>query len=236
MRAASLLVVGMLLIGAVSAGGVATAAECAAGTYEVSGTVVDAVTGAPLGNPITSVSFTGVDDQNTNADGTFAFCLPPGDYTVSFAADGYVIGWYDAVFEADAATVVTVSAGNVGGIDAALYPLPRISGRVTDRRTGAGVHTSVGISDAATGAGLDGDVTDPEGYFSYVVPREYLPGVFAVNFVADSYWAEWYDNARKFKHATAITVTYDSVEITGVDGDLRPCAGTLPCLPRKFNE
>lgn len=223
----------------------AQAVHCGAGEFSVAGTVTDAITGDPLG-VVTSVGLMRVDAPGGDGEGTtlpastYETCLPAGTYVVSFFADGYFFEWYDAAIDWAHATRITGAEGDhVVGVDAELSPWPVITGRVTDAGTGAPLFTSVGLTDASTGMGLDGEGTDGDGVFEFVLdPRYYpVPGTYLVNFSADYHWSEWFDDAKKRSKATEIAVTRDSGVVSGIDGRLRDCGRPVPdfCIPRNFN-
>jgi hypothetical protein len=223
----------------------AGAATCPEGSFEVSGSVTDAVTGLPL-DRVTSVGImytdgTGYDGAGTDpATSTFSECLPIGEYKIGFRADYYFAEYFDDAADVDSATVISVVDGPVSGIDAALQPWPSISGRVTDRRGAPLTAVSIGITDADTGVGIDGEGVDSNGEFLYYIHPNYFtyPVRLKVVFAADDHWAEWYDNSKRFSRATVITVERDSGPITGISAELRRCArpGIDICFPKKFNE
>ncbi len=240
----SLVVAGLLVatLGAVSTAG---AAHCGAGEFSVSGSVTDEFTSMPL-DRITSVGISQTDGplskgENTMLPGsTYDVCLPAGSYLFSFFADDYYFEWYDDSETEAGAAVVTGSAGDdITGIDAALTPWPVITGRVTDSRTGAPLFTSVGLTDAVTGLGLDGEGTDTNGVYEFILNPAFfpVPGTYLLHFSADFHWSEWYDNSKKKSKATVISVTPGSGVISGVDAGLKPCGRPVPdfCIPRNFS-
>ncbi len=216
----------------------AEAADCGPGEFSLSGTVTDTTTGMPL-TVVTSVGIDAFDGEGTALPGsTYSACVPAGSYLVNFSADGYFLEWHDDAASLGEATPVTGAAGDHVLVDAALTPWPVITGRVTDARTGVPLFTSVGLTDATAGTGLDGEGTDSDGVYRFVLdPRFYpIPGSYLVNFSADFHWSEWYDNAKKRSKATVISVTRDSGVISGIDAELRPCGRPVPdfCIPNNF--
>jgi 5-hydroxyisourate hydrolase-like protein (transthyretin family) len=110
----------------------------------VSGTVTDAVTGAPLADVCAFLFPQDPEDPSavgcTDASGRWVTNneVAPGSYTVFFDDVGttYAAEWYDDAPDANSATVVTVAPGvSVTGIDAALAPGAVLTGRVIDRHT-----------------------------------------------------------------------------------------------------
>ncbi|MDH5372354.1 MAG: hypothetical protein OEX97_05365 [Acidimicrobiia bacterium] len=245
MRLKTVILVAVLIAGLLPAGVGAGAVACATGQFEVSGTVTDAMTGLPL-DRVTSIGIvyaadgSGYDGEGTDpATSAFATCLPIGEWKIAFDADYYFTEWYDDAPSMEAAAVISVVDGPVTGIDAALQPWPSISGRITDVRTGEPLPlTSVGIYQADTGDGIDGEGVDANGEFMYYFSPDYFtfPVRVKVNFAADYHWAEWYDNSKRFSRATVITIEADSGSITGIDASVRRCSWTVPdfCFQRKF--
>ena len=234
---AAALVVSLMALGSPS-----IAVVCAPGLFNVSGVVTDDHTGLPL-DRVTSVGIMSTDatyndGEATAPDSTFETCLPAGSYFINFFADGYYTEWWDDSPTPLGATVLVVSSAATG-IDAALTPFPVITGRITDARTGDPLFTSVGITDAATGLGLDGIGTDTNGVYRFVVDPNFfpVPGTYKIHFSADFHWSEWYDDAKKKSKAAVITVNRDSGVIGGLDEELRHCGRPVPdfCVPRNFN-
>lgn len=234
-----------LLTASLAAIPTAEGAHCAPAEFSVSGAVTDELTGLPL-DRVTSVEYSLTDGTPYDGDGTdpatstFDSCLDAGSYIIRFFADDYYIEWYDDVATSGAATVITGLAGDhATDIDAALTPYPVITGRVTDSRTGAPLFTSVGLTNAANGDGLDGEGTDANGVYRFVLNPDYypVPGTYLVNFSADFHWSEWFDNAKKKSKATVISISADSGIVSGIDAELKPCGRPSPdfCIPGGFS-
>jgi 5-hydroxyisourate hydrolase-like protein (transthyretin family) len=119
---------------------------------QISGRVTDATTGAPVATGIVILETNGnmIDNVFTNASGIYTTrALPPAEYFVlTYNASGYLDEMYDDVLCpncngqlcdtcAEQASRVAVSVDTtVNGIDFALAPGGRISGRLTDGATG----------------------------------------------------------------------------------------------------
>ncbi|MDX1469167.1 MAG: carboxypeptidase-like regulatory domain-containing protein [Acidimicrobiia bacterium] len=231
-----------VLLAVTALGSPATAIACPDGQFSISGRVVDELTRAPL-DRVTSVGFEQTDGMFSDGDGTslpdstFATCVPVGSYLVSFFADDYHLEWYDDAFVVAEATLVVGAAGemvDLGDIDL-LRHFPVVTGTVTDARTGAPLRVSVGLTNAATGASLDGEGTDANGVYRFVLdPAHFpVPGTYLISFHADSYWSEWYDDARRQSRATVLAVTETSGIIVA-DAELRACNNPNFCVPRHF--
>jgi hypothetical protein len=85
----------------------------------------------------------------TGDDGTFTLAgLPPADYLVRFAADGFTTTWFPAASSADAATTVTVEPG--GSVDASPSLFTgspaTITGSVTGRDDPSGVTVTLTLA------------------------------------------------------------------------------------------
>lgn len=243
-RVYSLLAAG-LLAATIATVPAAEGAHCGPGQFSVSGIVTDALTGLPL-DRVTSVGYSLPDGTPFDGDGTdpatstFDSCLPAGSYIVNFFADDYYIEWYnDSLTQAGALVIMGAEGEHVSNIHAALTPFPVITGRVTDSRTGEPLFTSVGLTNAVTGLGLDGEGTDANGVYRFVLNPDFypVPGSYKVHFSADSHWSEWFDNSKKKSKATVISITPASGVVSGVDAELRPCRRPSPdfCIPRGFS-
>lgn len=111
----------------------ANAAQAAARAYRISGVVIDANTGAPVPHAHVSVSAPQSDaDTTTNSEGRFLFeGLPPGKYSLSAGAEGYVTARYDQ--HGPFSTGIVVGRGlESGNIVFRLPPEGVIYGTVTD--------------------------------------------------------------------------------------------------------
>lgn len=207
--------------------------------YELSGTVVDEATGAPLAE-VTSVGLadaSGGDLDGDGApagDGTWGFCVEPGFYQLSFHADSYFPELWDDVEPGGAATVIEVIDADVTGLVAGLTAYPVLTGRVVDDRSGEDLFASIGI-EAVDGSFADGEGTDASGGEFRITVRE--PGDYLLSFFVDSHWAEWYDDANKRSRATPIEVRRDSGVIDLGDIGVRHCGRPGPdfCVPRNFS-
>lgn len=238
-RLGTLAIAAILAAGALLSASPAGAADCPAGQFSISGTVTDNTTGLPL-SVVTSVGFGSFDDQATSLpSSTYSTCLPAGSYPVNFSADGYFLEWHDDAESLADATLVSGADGDHLVIDAALTPWPAITGQVTDSRTGAPLFTSVGLTEVTGSSDGDGEGTDANGVYRFVLDPAFfpIPGTYLVNFSADFHWSEWWDNANKRSKATVIEVTRDSGVISGIDAELRPCGRPVPdfCIPRNFS-
>ncbi|HKV90288.1 MAG TPA: carboxypeptidase regulatory-like domain-containing protein, partial [Thermoplasmata archaeon] len=105
-----------------------------AGSYPVSGTVSDRLSGQPLAGAWVNV--TGAAPQLTNASGTFALSLLNGSYNLSVSAPGYA-SYSAPVRVAGAPVVVNVSLARL------VVPTYALTGTVSARTTGAPVAGAV---------------------------------------------------------------------------------------------
>lgn len=147
----------------------------------ITGTVVEAGTGAPIGGAgieIRIISVNGAILQTAFADPAGVYLaegLPPGSYTVVAAAPN---------FQTESASV-TVTAGVTETVRLALQPNPGgIAGRVTDAETGEGLPgATVKVTDSSSAlVGLA--LTDSQGVFEVDGLR---PGSYTVSAIHDGY-------------------------------------------------
>ncbi len=109
-------------------------------TGSISGRVTDILTGAPL-EGATVEDYSSSIEATTDADGRYRLVnVPEGKRYLRFDHPRYASEYYVDAPRLFLATPVEVKAGKeTTGIDAALGPGGRISGRVTDLETGAGL-------------------------------------------------------------------------------------------------
>ena len=143
----------------------------------ISGTITDAVSGAPLISSITVFDVSGIalpTSWNTFTDGTYTVLgLPAGTYFVKAEDNTHVAELYDDIpcldgCDPTSGTPIPVTTGaDTPNIDFALQPLPVVSGSVTDSRTADPLNDIwVSLYDD-TGSYIGGTVTDEAGRYSY---------------------------------------------------------------------
>src|SRR5581483_3011406 len=149
-----------------------------AGGGVISGTVTNAATATPLANvQVQVLTTTGafVTSTTTSATGAYTtFGLPPGSYYVRTATNnGFVNQLYAGVtcfgcnVTTSGGTLVPVAAGvTVPNINFALTRGGRISGRVTNAATGAGIQNAQAKVYDAVGTFIGAAVTDASGNFT----------------------------------------------------------------------
>jgi len=146
---------------------IATLAVCASvyATGGISGVVTDSATTLPIHYARVS---TRADSSIAYTDSTGYYLissLPPGEYTVTVTATGYVGDTYPD-------PVVVVDSEVTTDIDLALVPLPPagISGRITDYETGGPIYHAT-----LSGSGLPTVYSDSNGaYFISASPGRYV--------------------------------------------------------------
>lgn len=118
-------------------------------TGSISGRVTDVLTGLPISDVTVEAVNLSIETK-TDAGGRYRLAnVPAGDRYVLFDSDRYAYEYYvDAPRMFLAQTVKVVAGEETTGIDAALAPAGRITGRVTDQETGAalaGVRVRAGL-------------------------------------------------------------------------------------------
>ncbi len=174
-----------------------------------------------------------VTTATTASDGTYvADNLGAGSYDVEFApgcgsAPGFATQWYDNVTTQSASTAVSVTAGSTHtGVNDALAPPGRISGKVTDAKSNPlqGVYVYAYPKVQGSG-GVESAYTAADG--TYTVP-DVSPGSYVVEFYYYStagYDTQWYDNVATEAAATAVTVTSNATT-TGINDAMSGASGT----------
>jgi len=161
-----------------------------------------------------------IDSQDIDSVGAYSFeGVAPGSYIVQFvdaAEAGFSLQWWNNATSRDAATVITVTAGqNRTGISAVLTKGASISGTVR----GAGAPT-VALEDATVTLFDDeanyvaSGTTDATGAYSIA---GLAAGTYALYFESpegSGYTPEWYENKLDFDTATPITIAAGA-DLTG---------------------
>ena len=167
-----------------------------------------------------------VDTQFTDAAGAYSFAgVAAGNYVVQFsdAADaGYSPQWWNGVATREAATVVTVTAGQpTNGINATLKKGSSIAGVV---RGGAGSASVVLENALVTAVNDEGTFvtsayTDESGAYTLT---GFAPGTYSLNFEAPegtAYSPEWWNNQPDYFSADVIAVSL-GVALTNYNAEL----------------
>ena len=167
--------------------------------------------------------FSTIDD----GDGNYSLAVAPGSYTVYFNdyTGTYGSGYYiqgtatDFTYDSGAASTVTVSTADVGGINATLPDALHITGTVTD--PSADQISGIEVDLASPGTNTTGYSvnTDDDGYYSLAVP----PGDYTLSFYDDSgtYGSGYYiqGTATDFTYdsGSASTVTVTAADVNDID-------------------
>jgi protocatechuate 3,4-dioxygenase beta subunit len=197
----------------------------------ISGTITDAVTGAPVGNICARTWSGGIDvaDACTDGSGNYTLVgLPAATYHVQFTDPGgnYADQWYAAAAdEQHAANIVLNDAQVKTGIDAGMAKLGTISGTVHVTGTSpTGVCVSA-YADVNTTIATGTVCPDAAGHYAIPLPA----GQYVVAFGGQRYLSnavEFYDG--KFSAATANLVSvHNGADTPGIDVSLGSISGTV---------
>ncbi|MDY7078280.1 MAG: carboxypeptidase regulatory-like domain-containing protein [Chloroflexota bacterium] len=198
------------------------------------GFITGVVTGDDGGAPIAGVGVSAYqyspyvyESTTTDASGVYSISVPAGSYRVEFyPSDYHVSEYYDDVpysTPGDYTPVVVSDDTVTPNINASLAPGAQIIGRVTDQTTTSPL------------AGIDIDVSDPNGGYYYAYDYTGSDGVYTttpglpagsyrVQFTdyAGVYATEYYTNVYQPSLATLLNVT--STNRTGIDAVLSGAA------------
>lgn len=187
----------------------------------VSGTVTDSATGAPIAGVTVSLTAVGADTATATAttasDGTYEIAAPPvGTYLVGFTDPqqrGYLPEFYSGATTAAAATpLVIADSSRLEHIDATLDRPGSITGTVV---AGGGPKERVCVTVwSAEGVPAAPEVCVASGA-SYAVTG-LVPGTYRVSVVGPSKQATWYLTAGSYASATPVTVT-SGQKVTNID-------------------
>ncbi len=110
------------------------------------------------------------------------------------------------------------AAGNSEAVKTAVYSIfGRVSGRVTDSITGAGIQgLSVALYDAATGNSVSSVNTDSSGVYS---SSNLSAGTYKIRFSGGDYLSQWYGNQADISRASTVSVIVGSTT-TGINAVL----------------
>lgn len=206
-----------------------------------SGSIAGIVTdnhGAPLphvaltawinGRPAVSANTAVLGKAVTAADGSYLIeRLPPGDYIVRAAMDGYIPEYYDDAASVTQATPVPVTTTLVSGIDFSLEAGGSISGLVIDEHNNTPiVHATVIVRSSTTHVER-GAKTDAHGRYEITG----LPsGEYTVFASAYHFKGEYYDNVPTATQAQVLTLLAPA-GVTDIDFALTP----VPTTTRRVN-
>ncbi len=193
----------------------------------ISGTVVSAADGSPIGGALVHVwqsNGDAVGRAETGRDGAYRVSgLRPGDYLVHVEAKGFKPVFYDGAESRADATPVHVEASNeTSGIDFKLQQLDNrngaISGTVVSEADGNPIAAAVVLALPLERGPAGLALTNELGEF---VLRGLRPGKYVVMAYARHFIIEFYDDARHFREATPVVVEGNQ-ETTGINFDLAP--------------
>ncbi len=179
----------------------------------ISGMVTAEGSGAPLSNvSVTAYNATtgsSIGSNTTNAAGLYRIgSLATGNYKLRFRDNtgAYLTEFYNNKPDLASADPFSVTAGMTTTIHAALAAGGRVTGRVTDAASGAGladVFVSASRLDASTPSGSA--LSDANGYYTTTA---LYTGVYYVQFSPPKpHFAEYYHNQLFFSGFTPVTVT-----------------------------
>ncbi|AJE02313.1 carboxypeptidase regulatory-like domain-containing protein [Geobacter pickeringii] len=154
----------------------------------------------------------------TLPDGSYSLKgLPNGSFKIRFSLWGYVSLWYSLPSDTDRPIPISITAPlELTGIDAAMTKGLSISGRVSDKSTGAGIE-GVYVSAYGQVGALEANYafTDAAGVYTLTGLKR---GPYAVLFSSPGYVNEWYNSSRNRAKATSVLVA--AAETTGIDASL----------------
>jgi 5-hydroxyisourate hydrolase-like protein (transthyretin family) len=198
----------------------------------VSGTVVDAALGSPLGDvPVTAYDATSgavVGTTTTDRVGRYTIAgLASGQLRIGFAGGYtgfgspamYVSAYYPAAATLTAGTTVAVTAGRTTTrIDGALQRAGDIEGTVTNAVTHAPAKGVTVNAYNSAGTVVDSEITGADG--TYGIPS--LPaGQYRLSYSAAAFTSSYYGGATSLSSATPVTVSV-AHRSTGTDVALQP--------------
>ena len=212
----------------VSAGATVAGIDAALSTGgQISGQLTAAGSGAPLAGTAELYSADGAYIKNIAIDTSGYYTISAivsGSYKLEFT-DGcwgcsYLSEWYnDKPDQATADPIAVADGATVTGIDAALSPGGKITGRLTAAGSGAPLAGVVELY-SADGAYINGASIDASGYYTISM---IVSGSYKLKFTDGcwgcSYFTEWYNDKPDQATADIITVS-DGATIAGIDAAL----------------
>ncbi len=156
------------------------------------------------------------DSTTTTAGGAWSVTEPDGTYRVGFQRSGYLAQWYSGATTAETATLVAVTGANRTGLNAAMAVGGTISGTVTGP-SGAITDGSVTFYREVAPGNLDYEDEVALGAAGAYASPALRPGTYVVQFGADGYVPEYYNDsataagAQRFVVTTGSTATANAV-------------------------
>lgn len=155
----------------------------------------------------------------TDSTGKYAVALAPGGgYKLQFATcdyDRYVAEWYNNAYTQEAATELTVPAGDWATADIELDPGSTITGTVTDKDGNPIAYECVDVIDT------DGNIVESYTNDEGVYDARMLPaGTYRVRYAGCSYaryLTQWYHGSFTEEGATTIDIAGTGDHVSGID-------------------
>jgi len=190
----------------------------------ISGMVTQSASGSALyGVQVAAVTITDPSHiiSYTTTDNSGAYLLSglsTGSYQLRFSRDGYVDQWYGGAADRSGAVAIVATAPNLtAGINMVLVQGAVITGRITDRITGAAAQgVTVSAVDAVTGFWSRSGYTDGTGAYSISGLASGKYQIQATSYSGVGYITQWYGDKEQQSAASTVTVTAPG-SLAGVD-------------------
>lgn len=193
----------------------------------LSGSVTNSRTLQPVAGALVTVytaAGTWAGATNADAAGHFSFLLPSGTYKLFSSATDYVWEWFDNASLMSSATPIVLASGGAT-VDVSLEPVSRISGVVTNAKTGGPVNgAQVLVTETSTHAEFS-FLTSVDGSYTATLPagtyRVSFPGAVQTMYsYRNLFRPQWYNGAPTESAAQDITLSGGTV--VGVSAALDP--------------
>jgi hypothetical protein len=166
----------------------------------------------------------------TAGDGSYSMVVRAGGYKFGFfpqPGSGFLPEYYNDKPNFGVADLVPVGPGPAT-VDAVLALGVRVSGRVTDAITSAGLGNVQVDLFALDGSGNWFGFTDSQGFYAATVPQNTTIRVAFTAFTPVPYNRQWYD--RKANEVDATPITVGTSEVTGINAAMVPADVIRPTL------
>lgn len=154
------------------------------------------------------------ESSQTDENGNYSINdVPVGNYKVQFRGQnsGYLDEWYNDQADFNSADLIEVTYNSTLVLDAVLVRMGRITGKVTDENSGAGIKNA--YVQASSNNWSENVDTDADGNYTL---NQLMQGGYRIRVSVSKYLPEYYNNVSDWNSATVVQVNLEET-VTNID-------------------